>query len=142
MLVHILEGFDMNVTMRARYALNEAENSELTATDFSGVSLTRQDQKDEADINYLLKNFGVTGLMPRGIRVPTYGDFTGIDDYQTALDAIRSAEGEFMKLPAGLREQFRNDAGAFVDFCSDPANLEEMRNLGLAVPAAPEQKPE
>jgi len=41
-----------------------------------------------------------------------------------------------MALDARTRERFDNDPGAFVDFCLDPSNLEELRKMGLAMPAA------
>lgn len=99
-----------------------------------GPDLAVQSQKDEADINTIVKNFGVTGTLPQGVRVPTYGDFTGIGDYQEALHAINAAQESFMAMPADVRTRFDNDAAKFVDFCSNSANLEEMRKLGLAVP--------
>ena len=53
------------------------------------VSLAVQSQKDEADINTIVRNFGVTGKLPVGIRVPTYGDFDGVSDYREAIEAVR-----------------------------------------------------
>lgn len=94
-------------------------------------SLAVQSQKDEADINYIVKRFGLTGQLPSNIRIPTYGDFTGITDYQSALNAVIAAEDSFMKLPADLRQRFNNDAGEFVEFCSDPKNQEEINKMGL-----------
>lgn len=98
-------------------------------------SLTRQDSKDEADINVIVRDFGVTGVLPQGVRVPSYGDFDTVSDYQSALEAIRSADASFYAMPANVRERFSNNPQLFVEFCSDPSNLEEMRTLGLAVPA-------
>lgn len=51
-------------------------------------SKTIQSQKDEADINNIVRMFGVTGRLPEGVRVPTYGDFSLVDDYRSAIDAI------------------------------------------------------
>lgn len=99
-------------------------------------SLAVQDQADEADINTIVRNFGITGKLPQSVRVPTYGDFEGIDDYREAIEAVRAADASFMAMPAEVRSRFGNDPAAFVDFCSDPSNLPEMRKLGLAVPEA------
>lgn len=99
-------------------------------------SLTVQSQKEEADINTIVKNFGVTGVLPQGVRVPTYGDFDVVDDYQSALHAIKAADESFMLMPADVRERFGNDPQKFLEFCADSANLEEMRKLGLAVQKA------
>lgn len=95
-------------------------------------SLAQQHFKDEVDINVLLEKFKVTGQMPSGLRLPTYGDFTGINDYQTALNALNLARDEFMRVPATIRARFGNSPQAFMEFCSDPANAEELQRLGLS----------
>jgi len=102
----------------------------------SDPSRAIQSQKDEANINNIVRNFGVTGKLPVSVRVPTYGDFSVVDDYQSALNAIQEARDSFAAMPADVRSRFDNDPGRFVDFCSDSSNLEEMRKLGLAIPAA------
>ena len=99
-------------------------------------SLAVQSQKDEADINNIVRLFGVTGQLPQNVRVPTYGDFDSVDDYQSALEAMRLADSSFMAMPAEVRDRFGHDPQKFVEFCSDSANLEEMRKLGLAVPVS------
>lgn len=38
----------------------------------------------------------------------------------------------FMTLPASVRERFANDPGEFLKFAEDPANLDEMVDMGLA----------
>lgn len=106
------------------------------------TSRTLQSQKDEADINVLVRRFGLGGPFPANVRVPTYGDFTGVGDFRQAMDAIRSAEASFMAMTPQTRARFNNDPGAFVEFCSNPANLDEMRKMGLAVPAKPDPKEE
>ena len=98
-------------------------------------SLAVQSQKDEADINTIVRNFGVTGRIPEGVRVPSYGDFDLANDYRTCLEAIREAEASFMAMPADVRTRFDNDPQLFLEFCADSNNLAEMRKLGLAVPA-------
>jgi hypothetical protein len=40
-----------------------------------------------------------------------------------------------MALPADIRFRFLNDPGRFVDFCSDPANRDEMSKMGLLRPS-------
>lgn len=95
-------------------------------------SRTRQDQKEESDINTIVKNFGLSGVMPVTVRPPSYGDFDAVDDYQTALAVVAQAQEAFMQLPADVRKRFDNDPGAFVDFCSDEKNAEEIAKLGLS----------
>lgn len=96
-------------------------------------SKTIQSGKDEADINIILKRFGVTGqLPPMSQRMPEYGDFTGITDFHSAMTIVRQAQEAFMELPAEVRSRFGNDPGAFINFASDPENLPELRKMGLA----------
>lgn len=95
-------------------------------------SLTLQSQAQDADINVIVRRFGVTGELPNGLRVPVYGNFEGVSDYREALDLVREADQAFMSLPADVRRRFGNDAGSFVDFASNPDNLEELRKMGLA----------
>jgi len=100
-----------------------------------------QEQREEADINTIVRMFGVTGRLPAAVRPPTYGDFSGVGDYQTALGLIEAADAAFMTLSADVRSSFQNDPAAFVAFCDDPANLPQLREWGMAV-AAPVEAPE
>lgn len=102
-------------------------------------SLTVQSQAEEADINTIVRNFGVTGLLPQNVRVPTFDDFSGIDDYRTAIETIREAEKSFLAMPSDVRRRFDDDPQKFVEYCSDSRNLEEMRKLGLAVPVVAQE---
>lgn len=107
---------------------------------FEGPGRTKQEFKDETDINVILRRFSITGQLPDNVRMPTYADFTDVFDFQTAVNAIAEARESFETMPAHVRARFSNDPGAFVAFCSNPANLDEARKLGL-VPAS-ESKPE
>lgn len=108
----------------------------LAASNESGLrcedaSRTQQHFKDETDINNILRQFNVTGLLPQKAMSPRYGDFTGVGDYQTALNQVIAAEGEFMTLPAQLRAKFNNDPQELIEFLNNPENIDEARKLGL-----------
>lgn len=134
---HILEGFVMvKKYVRAYDAYDADAVSNETGLACKDESKAIQSQKDEADINTIVRNFGITGKLPENVRAPVYGDFDFVGDYRSAIEAVRAAEASFMAMPAEVRARFENDPGKFVDFCSDSANLEEMRKLGLAVAAA------
>ena len=85
-------------------------------------SLTQQHFKDETDINNILRQFNITGLLPEAPLSPLYGDFTGIGDYHSALNAVYAAEDEFMTLPAQIRARFENDPAQLIAFLSDENN--------------------
>lgn len=96
-----------------------------------GQSLTVQSMAEDADINVLMRRFGVTGHMPQSVRVPQYGDFTGIRDFRTAMEAVKAAQDQFLSLPPEVRSRFGNDPQALLEFVSQPGNEAELARLGL-----------
>ncbi|AXH76961.1 MAG: internal scaffolding protein [Microviridae sp.] len=99
---------------------------------------TQQQFKDECDINVILERFGVTGHLPLTTLQPMAGDFTEITDFHGAMQAVEAAKENFMTLPSKVREKFNQDPKVFVDFCLDPANIDAVREMGLAPrPVAP-----
>lgn len=94
-------------------------------------SLAQQQFKDECDINTIVDRFHLSGEMPQVLDLPSYGDFTGIFDYQSAMNQLVTARETFMSLPAKVRSRFHNDPQEFVAFCSDAENTDEARKLGL-----------
>jgi len=107
------------------------ENSDRSKLIFTRPSRTQQSFRDECDINNILKRFNVTGELPLGSVQPQYGDFSGITDYQSALNAVMAAQDSFLQLPAKVRAKFDNDPALFLEFASDEANKDEMKALGL-----------
>lgn len=95
-------------------------------------SKTDQSQRDSADINVIVRQFGVTGKLPQGFKLPTFDDFEEVGDYQTAMNSVLQAEKSFMAIPSDIRAAFDNDPQQFVEFCSDPENLPALREMGLA----------
>lgn len=122
--------------IRSAFNYDRREASDGIAKRFPGKSRTQQHQKDEADINVIVGRFIKTGHLPLVQRPPTFGDFSGVFDFQSAQNLIVRARESFMALSADVRKRFNNDAAAFVEFCTDDKNLDEMRKLGLAIPAA------
>ncbi|QCQ84940.1 internal scaffolding protein [Blackfly microvirus SF02] len=104
-----------------------------------GPSLTRQEFADECDINVLMAQYEKTGVINHFNRSePQYLDLTDMpDDLQGTLQLVQDAEAAFMRLPAGVRKEFDNDPIGFVQFASDPSNLDQLREWGLAAPAEP-----
>lgn len=96
-----------------------------------GEGMTQQQFKEEADINTIVARFGLTGTLPEVVRVPKSGDFTGVVDYHSALNAVRQADEAFMELPGEMRARFRNDPQELLMFLSDEKNKEEAMKIGL-----------
>ena len=125
--------------IRTPYNYDTMEASNESAILCEDESLAKQSFKEECDINTIVRRFGLTGEMPSNVRMSTYGDFTGISNYQDALNAILEAEDSFMAMPAEIRARFQNDPAQFVEFCSDEANREEAVKMGLVADKAIQQ---
>jgi phage internal scaffolding protein len=111
------------------------------ATNESGLaceepSLAQQHFKDECDINNILRQFNVTGMLPEQTLSPRYGDFSGIGDYHTALNRVMAAQDEFDTLPAQIRARFDNDPANLIEFLENSENRPEAEKLGLVNAAA------
>lgn len=119
--------------------------SESTGLVTTLPSLAQQQYKDECDINNIAKQFGLTGQLPPPVYLPTFGDFTEVTDFQSALHAIQRAEASFLAMPSHVRERFQNDSQKFLEFTSDARNASELRALGLfkdaPTPPAPQPGP-
>lgn len=77
--------------------------SEMTAHTPQGESLTRQEFRDDADINILLARFGVDQQM----RQPTYGQTVDYSiDLQTAMAAVNDARRIAGNVPDELRQKY------------------------------------
>lgn len=96
-----------------------------------GESLTKQSFADECDFNKVLSKFEQTGLIPQVTAPPMYGDFSSMPDFHEANNLVIQVNTFFSNLPAKVREHFENDPSKYVDFVSDPKNLDVARTLGL-----------
>lgn len=121
------------VVIRDVYVIHDPVD--LTCAD---DGMTRQEFKDECDINVLLAHYERTGqFFHLNGGTPQYLDVSEVPDFAGALAIVEKAREAFMQLPAKARAEFDNDPGKFVAYAEDPANLPRMREWGLAPPAAP-----
>ena len=119
-----------------RTAYNYDTNAASNASGLVCEEPTRAQQhhKDECDINVILERFGKTGQLPVNAISGTYGDFSGVHDYHTALNTLIAAESEFDSLPANIRKQFANEPANLIEFLNDPKNKDQAIELGLVNP--------
>lgn len=105
---------------------------------------TVQDQRDDSDINVIVKRFGLTGQLPQvRPKIPLEADFrdAGEFDLGSALRYVRAADAAFMRYPAEVRARFDNDPAQFCAFVENPDNKDECIRLGiLAKPVVPPPK--
>lgn len=129
----------MKVKLRQPYAYDQDAASIESGLHCEDASLTQQHFKDETDINNILKQFNITGLLPTSPISPRYGDFSGITDYHSAINAVMAAEEEFDALPAQIRARFDNEPANLIDFLSDENNRAEAIKLGLVNPSSSQE---
>lgn len=106
-----------------------------------GPVLTKQSMAAETDINQIVARHIAHKLPFYADGRASYGDFTGAVDYHTALNALVSAQEEFAKLPAAVRDHCENDPGEFLDMVMDPGRRDELVALGLVPEAIPASAP-
>jgi len=123
--------------------------SDESALDTSGPALqpnglkqdvqgAHQEYKDECDINFLLRKYDKTGVIPVVQSIEAkYGDFTSAEDYHSIHNRIIAAQSAFMGLPAKIRSRFDNDAALLLDFINDPANKADAVAMGLLASDSP-----
>lgn len=133
---HSVEGNPhCDIQWRRQYdCLVDEEIGLRNATSFEGVeSLTQVSFAEDADINILMKRFGVVdgSLLNQAVDPKFFGDVSNVPDLRTVLDIARVAEHNFRMLPADLRSRFHNRADLLHEFVSNPDNLEESFKLGL-----------
>lgn len=106
--------------------------------DSSKPSLTQQEFKESCDINNILAKFSVQAqalgvsvsqLMPQD--QGTYGDFSNLDDFQTAQNKISFLNDQFSNLPSDVRRKFGDDLNTFMSALSDPNRIDELGELGV-----------
>lgn len=108
---------------------------ERVQLDCGDVRITKQNFKAECDVNNIVARAKKTGLVNHVSRYNgQYGDFSEPVDYQSALNFMMEASDVFMSLPSNIRKKFDNDPGQFLSFAEDPANKDQMRELGLLPP--------
>lgn len=95
----------------------------------------------ELEPSWIMERYQKTGILPELIKTdPTYGDFSEPLDFIKAHEIVSRANEQFDALDAHIRGRFENDPAQFLEFATNPANLPEMRKMGLANPL-PEASP-
>ncbi len=117
-------------------SIHDAHQPRLYALSFEGkLSRTQQHFKEECDIHTIVDRYKRTNQLPMPTHMGTYGDFSDINDYQSARLRLIEADELFMEFPAEIRtRKFHNDPAEFIAFVQDPDNQAEAIELGLCEP--------
>ena len=123
--------------LRTPYNYDAMAVSDETGLKCEDETLAQQNFKDECDINNIMERFGLTGELPANPLPPQYGDFSGVLDYHSAMNAVLAAQDAFADLPATMRARFDNDPNNLIRFLDDPNNRDEALALGLIADTEP-----
>ncbi|WNK13539.1 MAG: internal scaffolding protein [Microvirus sp.] len=98
---------------------------------FTGPGRTKQEFKDDCDINTLMAKYLRTGQMDHvNQMLPQFHDVSDID-FQAAQNLIADAATLFEGIPSAIRNRFDNDPGKLLDWVHNPANAKEASDLGF-----------
>jgi len=106
-----------------------------------GESLTKQSFTSECDINNIMAKYQKTGALDHVNKNEASYGFATSEDFQSALEIIRTGQTMFDELPSSIRTKFDNDPAKFLDFVQDNKNQAEMVELGLAHKLQQDEKP-
>jgi len=126
----------MTVFLRTPYNYDVDQVSNETGLRCLDDSLTQQQFKEESDINTIVDRFLKSGVLPTAASMPQYVDYEGVFDFQSAMNVVKAADDNFMRLDAKVRARFNNSPQVFLEFFANPDNAEEAVRLGLAIPKA------
>ena len=108
---------------------------------------TQRSQASACDINLIVKRWLKTGEADHVNKADAiYGNFTNVDDYQAAREALARSQATFDALPSSLRSRFNNNAAELVEFfdqgvAEGAPNHAEAVELGLMPQPVVEAEP-
>jgi len=96
-------------------------------------SLTKQADRDRANIHKILKRGEKTGIFPVRTAVPLDENriIPTVESFHEAMNIITGAEAAFHALPVKIRERFKHDPAQLLNFIADDNNRSEAYALGL-----------
>jgi len=98
---------------------------------FKGSGLTKQEFKDESDINQIMARYMRTGLIDNVTnKLPQFQDLDG-QTFTDAMQIVAESKSLFADLPSSIRNEFENNPAKFLDFVHDPENRPRMAEMGL-----------
>jgi len=130
-----------NLTHRSNKSFISSDSSPFRSAYSPSVSLsitfptlgrTKQQFKDECDVNLLMARYLKTGILdgsdPSKAR---YMDVSAPFSFHEAMNFVADAQGQFYNLPSNIRARFSNDPGELLSFLDNPYNTAEAIALGL-----------
>lgn len=126
---------NQTTTIKNRYSCPKAKGITFHKSNPKSVSRTQQHFKDEANINSIMTKYGKSGLLTDPTKTPTkmpqFGDYSEVADFQTMQNKVIEVNNYFQSLPADIRKMFDNDPQKLQEWISNPENEKEALKLGL-----------
>jgi len=123
--------------LRSAYNYDTNQVSDETGLRCMDPSLTQQQFAEEADINTIVDRFLRSGVMPTPTQMPQYVDYEGVFDFQSAMNVVRSADENFMRLDAKVRSRLTTLLKSFLSFLQIPRILRRLSVWGWLSPKLP-----
>lgn len=119
--------------------------SQRTAIYCNDPSLTKQEFKEDADINVLIERFMRGGDLPPPVLPEHFTDLSGRPTYFEMQTKVAEANATFYKLDAELRAEHGNDPTRWADAvvkAVEAKDGDKLLKLGLTLEAIKPQTPE
>lgn len=102
----------------------------------TGPGLTKQEFREEADVNVMMKRMILTGQPPLSASTlaPIFADVSDIGCYADVLRRVVAADAAFMELPPEIRTRFNNSPAELVEHLQDGNTLAEVIRTHLKLP--------
>lgn len=133
----VKDGTNVSISNNANSPFIRSRYSERLSVSLAMTSptKTRQEFKEECDVNLIVKRHAETGLWQNNLKVPTrcpqFIDISNAPDAQTAHNLFIQARESFMALPSDVRKRFNNNPHELIAFVSDDSNYDEALKYGL-----------
>lgn len=104
-----------------------------TGVKFPTPSQTFQSEKNDTMIEAYLRKYRATGFFgdPQRKAAAMFGDFSGLEDFQTIQNKMARIREHFDALPSTTRRFFGDDPANYVAFVTNPQNLQKSIDMGL-----------
>jgi phage internal scaffolding protein len=100
--------------------------------DTGSESMTKQSMKEECDINNILRQYQMTGVLSHVNEAqPQYADLPEPLEYQEALHKVQEAEAAFYRLPKEVRDRYGNDPAGLLQALANPAEAGFLQEQGI-----------
>ena len=101
--------------------------------DCSEPLITDQSSQKESDINNIMKQYGITGMLPN-ITIPgEYRDNSNTPTLEAAYDIVNAANEAFFQLPPNIRKLMDNQPSQLENFIADPNNADLLKKHGILI---------